>query len=101
MAKHNFVPIALLALVGTGLAQQVDGSDYDRPAGGPPASYFTAATTIPVAALQTAAAKASRAALDATYPINFDRGAAKSTIYKDWSSFSAVRQTLSTSIREE
>ncbi|KAJ5773064.1 hypothetical protein N7457_007960 [Penicillium paradoxum] len=88
MVKYASIPIALLASLGTALAQTVDGSDYDSPNGGPPASWFTASSTIPVAALKSAAAKASSAASDATYPINFDKGAAKSTIHKDWSSFS-------------
>jgi chitosanase len=84
------IPAVLLALLGTGFAQSVDGAQYNNPTAGPPASFFAAATTIPVAALQTAAAKASTAASDATYPINGDSGAKKVTIHSDWSKFSEV-----------
>ncbi|KAK5798044.1 hypothetical protein VI817_004335 [Penicillium citrinum] len=66
----------------------VDGSKYDNPTAGPPASYFAAATTVPVAALQSAAVKASTAAKDATYPINSDSGAKRVTIHSDWTNFS-------------
>jgi chitosanase len=90
MVSKYSVPIALLAFLGTGFAQTVDGSKYNSPSAGPPASYFAAATTIPVAALQTAAAKASTAAQVATYPINGDSGAKKVTIHSDWSNFSDV-----------
>jgi hypothetical protein len=90
MSFKSSVQIALLALFGTGFAQTVDGSKYNSPTAGPPASYFAAATTIPIAALQTAAAKASTAAQDATYPINGDSGAKKVTIHSDWSNFSEV-----------
>ncbi|KAJ5933561.1 hypothetical protein N7454_005890, partial [Penicillium verhagenii] len=68
-------------------AQSVDGSKYNNPTAGPPASYFAAATSIPVASLKNAAAKASTAAKDATYPINSNSGAAKVTIHSDWSKF--------------
>ncbi|CEO60467.1 Putative Chitosanase preproprotein [Penicillium brasilianum] len=80
--------LASLALFGSTLAQSVDGSQYNNPTAGPPASYFAAASTVPVAALQSAAAKASTAAKDATYPINGDSGAHKSTIHSDWTNFS-------------
>lgn len=82
--------LASLALFGSTLAQSVDGSQYNNPTAGPPASYFAAASTVPVAALQSAAAKASTAAKDATYPINGDSGAPKSTIHSDWTNFSEV-----------
>jgi hypothetical protein len=82
--------LASLALFGSALAQSVDGSQYNNPTAGPPASFFAAATTVPVAALQSAAAKASTAAKDATYPINGDGGAPKSTIHSDWTNFSEV-----------
>ncbi|KAJ5688778.1 hypothetical protein N7462_003170 [Penicillium macrosclerotiorum] len=77
-----------LVLLGPALGQSVDGSQYNNPTAGPPSSYFAAATTVPVAALQSAAAKASTAAKDATYPVNNDSGASKVTIHSDWSSFS-------------
>ncbi|KAJ5776207.1 uncharacterized protein N7511_001218 [Penicillium nucicola] len=88
MSLKTSVPIALLAMAGTGFAQTVVGSNYNNPTAGPPASYFAAAATVPVAALQTAAAKASTAAQSATYPINGDSGAKKVTIHSDWSNFS-------------
>jgi hypothetical protein len=94
MSFISSVQIALLALFGTGFAQTVDGSKYNNPTAGPPASYFAAATTIPVAALQSAAAKASTAAQDATYPINGDSGAKKVTIHGDWSNFSEVCEPI-------
>ncbi|KAJ5805961.1 uncharacterized protein N7503_003563 [Penicillium pulvis] len=82
------VLVASLALVNPTVAQTVDGSKYNNPTAGPPSSYFAAATSIPVAALKSAAAKASTAAKDATYPINNSGGAAKVTIHSDWSKFS-------------
>lgn len=85
--------VASLVLLGPAVAQTVDGSKYNNPTAGPPSSYFAAASSLPVAALQSAAAKASKAADDATYPINSDSGAAKVTIHEDWSSFSKVSLT--------
>ncbi|KAJ5523646.1 hypothetical protein N7513_013190 [Penicillium frequentans] len=82
------VLVASLALVNPTVAQSVDGSKYNSPTAGPPSSYFAAATSIPVAALKSAAAKANTAAKDATYPINNSGGAAKVTIHSDWSKFS-------------
>ncbi|KAF7718269.1 Chitosanase [Penicillium ucsense] len=79
---------ASLALVAPALAQSVNGADYNHPTAGPPASFFAASSTVPVAALKSAAAKASVAAKDSTYPVNGDSGAAKSTIHGDWSGFS-------------
>lgn len=87
--KSTIFAISLI-LLGQTFAQSVDGSKYNNPTAGPPASYFAAASTVPVAALQTAAAKASKPAKDATYPINSDSGAAKVTIHSDWSGFSNV-----------
>ncbi|KAJ5272895.1 hypothetical protein N7478_008020 [Penicillium angulare] len=86
--KYLTLATSGLAIFGQTLSQSVDGSKYNNPTAGPPASYFSATTTIPVAALQTAAAKASKAAKDATYPVNSDSGAAKVTIHSDWSTFS-------------
>ncbi|KAJ9487353.1 hypothetical protein VN97_g5972 [Penicillium thymicola] len=85
------IPFALLALFGSSsLAQTVKGPEFNKPDGGPPASYFAAGSSIPVAALQSAAAKASTAVPDATYPINGDKGATKVTIHSDWTKFSEV-----------
>ncbi|KAJ5388228.1 hypothetical protein N7509_010769 [Penicillium cosmopolitanum] len=88
MALNIWVLLACLGLTSPVLSQSVDGSKYNNPTAGPPASYFAAATTVPVAALQSAAAKASEAAKDATYPINSDNGAKRVTIHKDWTNFS-------------
>lgn len=86
----------ILALLGAATAQSVDGSKYNNPTAGPPASFFTAATTIPVAALQTAAAKASIAAGNvATYPVYNDDSTPTATIHKDWVNFSEVNLSLS------
>ncbi|KAJ5190914.1 uncharacterized protein N7498_009899 [Penicillium cinerascens] len=79
--------VASLALFGPTLAQSVDGSKYNNPTAGPPSSFFAAATSIPVAALQSAAANADTAAKDATYPVDYNDGAAKVTIHSDWSNF--------------
>ncbi|PLN81936.1 Chitosanase-domain-containing protein [Aspergillus taichungensis] len=70
------------------LGQQVNGPDYDSPTGGPPAKFFAAAASIPVAGLQTAAAKASKVPDLATYPVSLEKNAVKSTIHSDWLSFS-------------
>ncbi|KAJ5506381.1 Fungal chitosanase [Penicillium expansum] len=88
MTYSRSIPFALLALFGTTtLAQTVDGSKYNKPDGGPPGSYFAASSTIPVAALQSAAAKASVAVPSGTYPINGDKGAKRITIHSDWADF--------------
>ncbi|KAJ5686358.1 hypothetical protein N7536_008977 [Penicillium majusculum] len=89
MTYSRSIPFALLALFGTsGLAQTVKGPEFNKPDGGPPGSYFAAGSSIPVAALQSAAAKASTAVPSATYPINGDKGAKKVTIHSDWTKFS-------------
>ena len=90
MAYRRSIPFALLALFGTGLTQKVNGPDFNKPDGGPPGSYFAAGSSIPVAALQSAAAKASTPVPDGTYAINNDKGAKKVTIHSDWSKFDEV-----------
>lgn len=90
MTYSRSIPFALFALFGTGLAQTVDGSKFNKPDGGPPGSYFAAGSSIPVAALQSAAAKASTAVPDATYPTSHDKGAKQVTIHSDWTKFSEV-----------
>ncbi|KAJ5248759.1 hypothetical protein N7468_000210 [Penicillium chermesinum] len=89
MAFKYFIPAFLALFVSQTAAQTVVGSKYNNPTAGPPASFFAATSTIPVAALQTAAAKATKAAKSATYAINNDGGAAKVTIHSDWSGFSS------------
>ncbi|KAJ5453105.1 Fungal chitosanase [Penicillium cf. griseofulvum] len=88
MTYSRSIPFALFALFGTGLSQVVKGPEFDKPTGGPPGSYFAAGSSIPVAALKSAAAQASTPAKAATYPINGDGGAKKVTIHSDWSNFS-------------
>lgn len=80
------------------LGQQVNGPDYDSPTGGPPAKFFAAAASIPVAGLRAAAAKASKVPNLATYPVSLEKNAAKSTIHSDWLSFSEVGSFLCFSI---
>ena len=91
MKLNLFAGAALLALFETGHCQSVVGSKYNNPTAGPPASFFAATSTLPVAALQTAAAQASQAAVDATYPVTDGKNAAVVTIHQDWSQFSEVR----------
>ncbi|KAJ5716140.1 hypothetical protein N7493_008051, partial [Penicillium malachiteum] len=79
--------LAVLIISRPTLSQNVDGSMYNDPTAGPPSSYFAAATTVPIAALQSAAAKASQAAKDATYPVNRSSGAVQVKIHSDWSNF--------------
>ncbi|KAJ5921001.1 hypothetical protein N7466_009327 [Penicillium verhagenii] len=79
--------LALFIAFSLTSAQSVDGSKYNNPTAGPPSSYFAAATSIPVASLKSASAKASTAAKDATYPINSNSGAAKVLIHSDWTKF--------------
>lgn len=90
MAFKTTAGLALLALAGSVKAQSVDGSKYNSPTNGPPASYFAAATTLPVTALQSAAAKASSVPSKATYPVNTDKNSPKSTIHSDWVKFNQV-----------
>lgn len=83
MLKYS-LPTLLFTLSSTSLAQSVDGSKFNHPTGGPPPNYFAAAGTIPVAALQNAAAKANISASNVAYPINRGSGAAKVTMHSDW-----------------
>ncbi|PYH40795.1 glycoside hydrolase family 75 protein, partial [Aspergillus saccharolyticus JOP 1030-1] len=87
MAIQSTLSLALLGLFPSATAQRVDGSKYNSPTGGPPASYFAAASSIPVAVIQSAAAKASSVPSLATYPINTDKNSPKSTIHDDWVKF--------------
>ncbi|KAL2827947.1 Chitosanase-domain-containing protein [Aspergillus cavernicola] len=85
--KRILYQLCVLAPCTSALSEVIDGSHYNKANGGPPASYFTATATIPIAALQSAAAHLSEVPDHATYPIA--QGASKeSTIYSDWASFS-------------
>ncbi|KAJ5899353.1 hypothetical protein N7495_004097 [Penicillium taxi] len=88
MASKYSIFATFLILFGPALCQSVNGEHYNSPSAGPPSSFFTAAATLPIAALQTAASKASKAAKDATYPINNSDGAANVTIHSDWLNYS-------------
>lgn len=90
MTSKYPISVVSLALLTSVCSQSVDGEQYDSPSAGPPSSFFSAATTIPISALQTAAAKASQAAEDATYPINNSDDASEVTIHSDWSDYSEV-----------
>lgn len=90
MAIQSMLGLAVLGLSASAVAQTVDGSKYNSPTGGPPSSYFAAASSIPVSAIQLAAAKASGVPSLATYPVNTDKNSPKSTIHNDWVKFSDV-----------
>ncbi|PWY75357.1 hypothetical protein BO70DRAFT_95044 [Aspergillus heteromorphus CBS 117.55] len=87
MSCPRILGLLVLALSGTVLGQIVDGGKYDVPTAGPPASFFAAATTLPVATLQTAAARASIVPPKAVYPVSRESGAPLSTIHSDWVRF--------------
>lgn len=90
MIYSRSIPFVLFALFGTGLTQSVNGFNFNKPTGGPPGSYFAAGSSIPVTALQSAAATASTAVPDGTYPINRENGAQEVTIHSDWANFNQV-----------
>ncbi|KAE8356744.1 fungal chitosanase of glycosyl hydrolase group 75-domain-containing protein [Aspergillus coremiiformis] len=75
------------ALCGTAIGQKIQGSDFAKPQGGPPASYFAASGSIPVASIQEAAAKAATVPDHATYAISHG-SSVMSTIHSDWTNFS-------------
>ncbi|KAL2827883.1 fungal chitosanase of glycosyl hydrolase group 75-domain-containing protein [Aspergillus pseudoustus] len=80
-------PLVLLSTLSSG--QVIDGSDYNKPSGGPPASYFQATSTMPVAALQTAATSLSKVSNNAVYNYKLSAESKQmSTIYTDWAGFS-------------
>ncbi|KAJ0418228.1 fungal chitosanase of glycosyl hydrolase group 75-domain-containing protein [Aspergillus carlsbadensis] len=82
----------LVVLLSTLLAmgQKVNGPEYNKPDGGPPASYFQAAATMPVAALQTAATCLSETPGNAVHDYKLSSGSNQmSTIYTDWARFDA------------
>ncbi|EAW13238.1 glycoside hydrolase family 75 protein [Aspergillus clavatus NRRL 1] len=76
---------ASLLLLTPALAQKVQGPEYNKPSAGPPASFFAAAPTMPVAALKSAVARASVVPKNAAYPVNQD-GGPTATIHADWAS---------------
>jgi hypothetical protein len=83
----------LLVLSSTLLAtgQKISGPEFNKPFGGPPASYFQAAATIPVAALQTAATGLSESPGNAVADYKLSSSSKQmSTIYTDWAEFDGV-----------
>ena len=80
----------ILLFVSSALTQTFDGSTFDDPNAGPPAGLFAAGPTFSLAALQSEVAKASKVALEVTYPINSGSNAAQVTIHSDWADFSEV-----------
>lgn len=77
-------------LLNPAWGQTVVGSDYNDPSAGPPGSYFAAATTMPVAALVSAVAKASKVPQSAAYLINNNGNSPTATIHADFASLSTV-----------
>ncbi|KAL2849754.1 fungal chitosanase of glycosyl hydrolase group 75-domain-containing protein [Aspergillus pseudodeflectus] len=80
----------LLVLSSTLLAtgQKISGPEFNKPFGGPPASYFQAAATMPVAALQTAATGLSETPGNAVADYKLSSSSKQiSTIYTDWAEF--------------
>ncbi|KAL4819752.1 fungal chitosanase of glycosyl hydrolase group 75-domain-containing protein [Aspergillus spinulosporus] len=68
------------------LCHFIDGSDNDHPDEIPPASYFSAVPTMPVAALQSAASRLGRTSHGGSFRVSSDSGE-RSSIYSDWASF--------------
>jgi hypothetical protein len=90
--KPSFLGVsAALILCSVASGQTVDGSQYNKPSAGPPASFFAAATTLPVAAIKSAAAKATKVPKSATYVINNESDSPKATIHSDWANLNKVR----------
>ncbi|KAL3450373.1 fungal chitosanase of glycosyl hydrolase group 75-domain-containing protein [Aspergillus insuetus] len=80
----------LIVLSSTHLAtgQNINGPEFNKPLGGPPASYFQAAATMPVAALQTAATRLSETPYNAVADYKLSSSSRQmSTIYTDWAGF--------------
>lgn len=69
--------------------QTVSGPSYNKPSAGPPASFFSATSTINVQAIKTAVAQATGVPKSAVYDVN---GApTKVTIHDDYMSLPTVR----------
>ncbi|KAE8352696.1 fungal chitosanase of glycosyl hydrolase group 75-domain-containing protein [Aspergillus coremiiformis] len=85
MAFKNILYLLTLSLLlcGFALSKPADMSAFNRPDGGPPATYFAAADALPVSVLQAAAASASVVPKDAVYPFSLGNPET-STIHSDW-----------------
>ncbi|KAL5040949.1 fungal chitosanase of glycosyl hydrolase group 75-domain-containing protein [Aspergillus fruticulosus] len=78
--------LAVLFFSASVLCHNIHGSNDDYPNGGPPASYFRAAPTMPVAALQSAASRLGRTYRGSSFRVSSD-SSERSSIYSDWASF--------------
>ncbi|KAH8698868.1 putative extracellular chitosanase CsnC [Talaromyces proteolyticus] len=74
--------LAASCLSSIAFGQTVDGSSYNKPSGGPPASFFAAASTINVGAVKTAVAHATGVPKKAVYDVN--GASTKVTIHDDY-----------------
>jgi len=83
--KYSLLSLAAsFAMLGLATSKRVVSSKYNNPTAGPPGNIFAATTTIPVAALASAAAKATKVPKSATYPINNGPHSPEATIHSDW-----------------
>jgi hypothetical protein len=89
--KQAFTVLVVLfsTLLATG--QKINGPEFNKPFGGPPASYFQAAATMPVAALQAAATSLSETPYNAVADYKLSSSSKHmSTIYGDWAGLDGV-----------
>ncbi|KAL4982438.1 fungal chitosanase [Aspergillus falconensis] len=82
--------LAVLFFSASVLCHNIHGSNDDYPNGGPPASYFRAAPTMPVAALQSAASRLGRTYRGSSFRVSSD-SSERSSIYSDWASFNEAQ----------
>ncbi|KAL4904321.1 fungal chitosanase of glycosyl hydrolase group 75-domain-containing protein [Aspergillus multicolor] len=83
--SSHFRHLAALLFASSALAQN-GGPNSNRPNGDPPASYFRAAPTMPVAALQSAASQLGRTTHGGSFRISSD-SSQRAPIYSDWALF--------------
>ncbi|KAL4773368.1 fungal chitosanase of glycosyl hydrolase group 75-domain-containing protein [Aspergillus nidulans var. acristatus] len=86
MSSNRYFRLITVLFFASVLCQNNDGSDDDFLNGGPPASYFSAAPTMPVAALQSAASRLGRTSHGGSFRVSSDSGE-RSSIYTDWALF--------------
>ncbi|KAL4882177.1 fungal chitosanase of glycosyl hydrolase group 75-domain-containing protein [Aspergillus karnatakaensis] len=82
----NLRRLSALTLCASAASQTSKGTEFNKPHAGPPARYFQAASTVPVAALQASTEGLSKVPDRATYPIR-PGSKVTSTIYSDWAGF--------------
>ncbi|KAL4978985.1 fungal chitosanase of glycosyl hydrolase group 75-domain-containing protein [Aspergillus desertorum] len=85
-ANKCFRLMAVLFFFTSVLCHDTGRLNDDQPSRGPPASYFSAAPTMPVAALQSAASRLGRTSRGGSFGVSFD-SSERSSIYSDWASF--------------